>query len=157
MMRAISLTLKETDQSYVSKGEVSLAHTINILNHKISTVYPNLKVNGTALRTLQRMGIKNLRDVGKWEFNNDGTVTIRPINLKFDRNWTLPARRNWAIVAKALHEHLKMDDLLNGHTELAIPKDTRKAQAERHIRDLVSVSGFHPSKATDGRTWASDG
>jgi hypothetical protein len=157
MMRSMSLTLKETDQSYISKGEVSLAHTVNILNHKISTEHPDLKVNGTALRTLQRMDVKNLRDVGTWKFNDDGTITIQPIDQKFDKNWTLPARRNWAIFAKALHEHLKMDDLLNRYIELAIPRDTRKAQAERYIRDLVRVSGFHPSKATDGRTWASDG
>jgi hypothetical protein len=157
MMRSMSLTLKETDQSYISKGEVSLAHTINILNHKISTEHPNLKVNGTALRTLQRMNIKNLRDIGKWEFNDDGTITIQPFDQKFDKKWTLPARRNWTIITNALHDHLQMDDLLNGYTELAISRDTRKAQAEEYIRDLVRVSGFNPSKATDGRTWASDG
>jgi hypothetical protein len=157
MMRSMSLTLKETDQSYISKGEVSLTHTINILNHKISTEHPNLKVSGMAIRTLQRMNVKNLQDVGKWEFNNDGTITIQPIDREFGKNWTLPAHRNWAIIAKALHEHLQIDDLLNGYTELAVPRDARKAHAEQYIRDLVRVSGFHPSKATDGRTWASDG
>jgi len=50
-----------------------------------------------------------------------------------------------------------MDDLLNGYTELAISRSTRKAQAEEYICNLVRVSGFSPSKATDGRTWASDG
>ena len=90
-------------------------------------------------------------------FNDNGTITIQPIDLKFDKSWTLPARQNWTIITKALHEHLQMDDLLNGYTELAISRQTRKARAEEFIRDLVRVSGFHPSKATDGRTWASDG
>jgi hypothetical protein len=48
--------------------------------------------------------------------------------------------------------------LLNtSNTDLAIPKDIRQAQAKEYIRTLVSVSGFDPSKATDGKTWASDG
>ena len=157
MMRLTSLSLKETDQSYIYKGEVSLTHVSNLFNLKTSTDSPHLKINGTALRTLHRMNVKNLQDIGKWEFNNDGTITIHPNNQVFDKSWTQAARRNWTNITKTIHDHIHIDDLLNGHTDLAIPKDIRQARAEECIRSLVSVSGFDPSEATDGRTWASDG
>jgi hypothetical protein len=157
MMRSISLSLKETDQSYIAKGEVSLSHAINILNLKTFTGDPSVKINGTTLRTIQRMNIKSLGDIGKWEFNNDGTITIRPYDQKFDKNWTQPARRNWTTITKTIHNHLQIDDLLNGDTQLAIPRHTRQDQAEEYIQNLVNVSGFNPSRATDSRTWASDG
>jgi len=157
MMQSISLSLRETDQSYIAKGEVSLPHVINIYNHKISTANPTMKITGTALRTLRRMNIENLRDIGKWIFNDDGTITIHAHEQRFDQSWTSPARKNWASITKTLHEHLCIDDLLCGTTELAIPKPTRQERAEDYIRKLVNVSGFEPSKATDGRTWASDG
>ena len=78
MMRSISLSLRETDQSYISKGEVSLTHAINLVNLKVSIDHLALKISGTALRTLQRMNIKNLRDVGEWEIDHDGTVISIP-------------------------------------------------------------------------------
>lgn len=156
-MRSISLSLKETDQSYISKGDVSLPHAVNILNHKISTANPSLKINGTALRTLQRKNINKICDIGKWIFNNDGTITIHPHHQVFDKTWTLPARRNWTNITKILQDHLHIDDLLCGFTELAISRHIRQNRTEEYIRNLVHVSGFSPSKATDGRTWASDG
>lgn len=133
-MRSISLSLKETDQSYISKGEISLSHTINLLNVKTSTGDPSLKISGTAVRTIQRMNVKSLLDIGKWEFNVDGTITIRPHDQKFDKNWTQPARRNWTNITKTIHDHLHVDDLLNGHTHLTIPKQVRQTQAEEYIR-----------------------
>ena len=156
-MRSISLSLKETDQSYVPIGDVSLAHAINIFNHKISITNPELKINGTALRTLQRRGIKKISDVGKWLVNNDGTVTIHAYHQVFDKSWTLPASRNWTNITETLRDHLHIDDLLCGTTELAKPRHMRQNQNEEYIRNLVQVSGFNASKATDGRTWASDG
>jgi hypothetical protein len=56
-MSTLSLSLKETDQSYIPKGDVSLAHALNIFNHKIATTDPSLKINGTAL---QRKDIKKI-------------------------------------------------------------------------------------------------
>jgi len=143
-MRSISLSLKETDQSYIPKGDVSLAHAINIFNHKVSTVNPSLKINGTALCTLQRKNIMKVQDVGRWLFNDDGTVTIHAHNQIFDKSWTSPARRNWTNINQILHDHLHIDDLLCGSTELAIPKHIRQYQSEKFIRDLVHVSGFNP-------------
>ena len=63
-------------------------------------------------------------------------------------------------ITKTIHDHLRINDLLSGESgdiDLAIPRHIRQAQAEEYIRSLVHVSGFNPSKATDGRTWASDG
>ena len=119
-MRSLSLSLKETDQSYIHKGDVSLAHAVNIFNHKISIANPSLKINGTALRTLQRKNIKKIQDISEWHFNNDGTITIHAHNQIFDKSWTMPACRNWTNITKTLHDHLHIDGLLCGSTELAI-------------------------------------
>lgn len=132
-MHSISLSLKETDQSYISKGEISLTHAINLLNFKTSTGDPSLKISGTALRTLQRMNIKNLLDIGKWEFNDNRTITICPYGQKFNKTWNQPARRNWTNITKTIHDHLHIDDILNGQTQLAIPKQIRQTQAEEFI------------------------
>ena len=158
-MRTISLSLKETDQSYVPKGDISLAHAVNIFNHKVSTADqdPNLKISGTALRTIQRKNIMRIQDLGKWLINDNGTITIHPQRQIFDKSWTQPARRNWTTITKTLKDHLDMDDLLCGTTELAIPRHIRQHKSEELIRNLLQVSGFSQSKATDGRTWASDG
>ena len=157
MMSAISLSLRETDQSYIAKGEVSLSHAINLYNHKMSTAPSPTKISGTALRTLDRMNIKNIGDLGKWMFNDNGSITIHAHKLKFDKSWTPPARKNWIAITETLREHLHIEDLLSGPTELAQPKPMRQVWAENYIRSLVNVSGFKPSKASDGRTWASDG
>lgn len=156
-MRSLSLSLKETDQSYVHKGDVSLSHAVNIFNHKISIANPSLKINGSALCTLQRKNIKKIQDIGEWHFNNDGTITIHAHNQIFDKSWTTPARRNWTNITKTLHDHLHIDGLLCGSTELAISRLIRQKQTEEYIQNLVRISGFNPSKATDGKTWASDG
>jgi len=157
MMNSVSLSLRETDQSYVARGDVSLTHAVNICNHKTLTENPTVKINGTALRTIQRMNIKSIRDIGKWMFNDDGTITVHAHKQVFDKSWTQPARKNWANITKTLHDHLHINDILCGTTELAIPRPIRQDQAENYIRNLVNVSGFNPSKATDGRTWATDG
>ena len=158
-MCTISLSLKETDQSYVPKGDISLAHAVNIFNHKVSIAGqdPNLKISGTALRTIQRKNIMRIQDLGKWLINDDGSVTIHPQGQIFDKSWTQPARRNWTTITKTLQDHLDIDDLLCGATELAKPRHIRQHKSEELIRNLLYVSGFSPSKATDGRTWASDG
>jgi hypothetical protein len=142
MMGSISLFLREMDQSYIAEGEVSLSHAINIYNHNISSENSSMKINGTALRTLSRMDIKNIRDLGKWAFNDDGSVTIHKHGVVFDRSWTAPARKNWDVITNTLREHLRIEDLLSGPTELAIPKCMRQKRAEDYIRKLVNVSGF---------------
>ena len=35
IMHRLQLSLRETDQSYIAKGEVSLSHAVNVYNHKI--------------------------------------------------------------------------------------------------------------------------
>ena len=157
VMRSLSLSLRETGQSYIAKGDVSLSHAIHVYNHKISSMNPSHKINGTTLRTLQRMGMNTIQDFGKWIVDDHGTITLRNRQLTFDRTWTQAARKNWNIVTDLLHEHLQLDDLVSGPLELAIPRETRQTRAENQIRDLVNICGFPPSQATDGATWASDG
>jgi len=132
-MNSVSLSLRETDQSYVARGDVSLTHAVNICNHKTLTENPTVKINGTTLRTIQQMNIKSIRDIGKWMFNDDGTITVHAHKQVFDKSWTQPARKNWANITKTLHDHLHINDILCGTTELAIPRPIRQDQAENYI------------------------
>ncbi|KAF9050200.1 hypothetical protein BJ165DRAFT_1315191, partial [Panaeolus papilionaceus] len=69
-MSATGLSLRRTDQSDILRGEVSISHAVNICNHKLEQT--DRKVNGTTLLSLKRMGIKHLRDIGKWKITDEG-------------------------------------------------------------------------------------
>jgi hypothetical protein len=157
MMCSLSLSLRETDQSHLAKGDVSLSHAVHIYNHKISSRNPSDKINGTTLKTLQRMGINTIQDFRKWNMDKHGAITLQSRQLTFDRSWTQAARKNWKVVAVLLRDHLRLDDMVSGPLDLAIPRQNRQTNAENQIRDLVHICGFPPSRATDGKTWASDG
>ncbi|KDR65054.1 hypothetical protein GALMADRAFT_82330 [Galerina marginata CBS 339.88] len=75
-MQKLSLSLKVTDQSEITRGDISLSHITNICNHKIPQ--KSATVNGTTLLTLRRMNIHLLKDIGKWTINgtwaSDGSM-----------------------------------------------------------------------------------
>ena len=157
IMRRLKLSLRETDQSYIAKSEVSLSHAINVYNHKISAQNANLKINGTTLRTITLKNIVSIKDFGSWTFNNDGRITLKAKAQLFSKSWSQAASRNWKVVSQHLDEHLQIDDLISGPLDLAIPKPIQQLRVENIIRTMGNVSQFTPSKATDGNTWASDG
>ena len=152
MMCSLSLSLRETDQSYITKGDVSLSHAVHIYNHKISSRNPSDKINGTTLKTLQRMGINTIQDFGKWIMDKDGTILLQSWQLMFDRSWTQATRKNWKTVTTLLRDHLQIDDMISRPLDLAIPRQTRQMNAENQIRNLVNICRFPPSRATDGKT-----
>ena len=157
MMHSLSLSMRETDQSHIAKGEVSLSHAVHIYNHKISSRNPSYKINGTTLKTLQRMGINTIQDLGNWIIDEHGTITLQSRQLTFDKHWTQAARKNWKTVTTLLRDHLQLDDMVTGPLDLAIPRQIRQTKAENQIQNLVNICGFPPSRATNGTTWASDG
>ncbi|KDR77658.1 hypothetical protein GALMADRAFT_119768 [Galerina marginata CBS 339.88] len=156
-MHNLSLSLRETDQSHITKGDVSLSHAVQVYNHKITPIDPSRKINKITLGTLRRMKINTVHDLGKWIIDDDGTIALQSRQVTFDRTWTQAARKNWNFVANALHQNLHLDDLINGPVDLAIPRLTRQTRAENQIQGLVTSCGFQPSRETDGKTWASDG
>jgi hypothetical protein len=157
IMRRLKLSLRETDQSYIAKGEVSLSHAVNVYNHKILAQNTNLRINGTTLRTITLKNIVSIKDFGTWTFNDDGRITLKANARVFNKSWSQAARRNWRDVSQLLNEHLQIDDLVSGPLDLAIPKPTQQLRVENIIRTMANACQFTPSKATDGNTWATDG
>lgn len=77
MMHSLSFSLRETDQLYITKGDVSLSHVVHIYNHKISSRNPSYKINGTIFKTLQCMGINTIQDFGKWNIDKHGIIALQ--------------------------------------------------------------------------------
>ena len=103
------------------------------------------------------MGINIIQDFGKWNMDKHGAIALQSRQLTFDRSWIQTARKNWKVVTALLRDHLRLDNMVSGPLDLAIPRQTRQTNAENQIRDLVNICGFPPSRATNGKTWASDG
>ena len=157
VMHSLSLSLRETNQSYIAKGDVSLSHAIQVYNHKISSKNLPQKINGTTLRTIQHMGINTIQDFGKWIIDDSGIIAVQNWQITFDKTWTQAGCKNWTTITNLLGEHLRLNDLVSGPLDLAIPRQTQQTIAENQIRNLINICGFPPCQAMDGKTWASDG
>ena len=155
LMIDLSLFLRQTDQSYITQGDVSLTHVLYASD--LSTLQIPSKVNGVTLRSLRLKGIQNLKDIGNWVIDRNGDIVISVNAPSFDKTWSLAARNNWMKLATALNQALHMDDLVNGDVDLAIPKRLRLLKAEATIRSLANVCNFPPSMFSEGDTWATDG
>ena len=103
------------------------------------------------------MGINIIQDFRKWNMDKHGAIALQSRQLTFDRSWIQTAHKNWKVVTALLRDHLRLDDMVSGPLDLAIPRQTRQTNAENQIRDLVNICGFPLSRATNGKTWASDG
>lgn len=128
-MRQLSLTLKATDQSYITKGDISLSHVVNIGNHK----FPQKSVNGTTLLSLRRLNVLLLKDIGKWIINKDGHIVICPTAPNFTSSWTKPARANWTKTTELISQNLCLNDLTTGMIDLTIPRHIREQNEETRI------------------------
>ena len=54
-MKDLSLSLRQTDQSYVVNGDVSLSHVMHVCNHRDSQTFAD--ITGTSLHSLRLKGI----------------------------------------------------------------------------------------------------
>ena len=149
------LSLRMTDQSSLSNGEVSLSHVVNICNHRNPQKFVDL--NGHTLRSLRAKGIRNLQDVGKWVIRKSGEVVISEREQRFDKTWSPAARKNWATLTSAFRDGLTLSRLVNGPLELSISRAVRESRAENLIQALANVCGFRNLRAVANATWASDG
>jgi len=73
-LKRLNLSLRETDQSYIAQGDVSLSHLVRSCGHRCPQIPAN--VNGTTLRSLRLKGIRKLADVGEWMTNNCGHIVV---------------------------------------------------------------------------------
>jgi len=149
------LSLRMTDQSFLSNGEVSLSHVVNICNHRNPQKFADL--NGNTLRSLRAKGIQNLQDIGKWVIWKSGEIVISEGEQHFDKTWSPAARKNWTILTSALRDGLTLSRLVNGPLELSISRAVRESRAENLIRALANVCGFRNLRGVAHTTWASDG
>jgi hypothetical protein len=154
-MAEISLSLKRTDQSDLTQGDVSISHIVSICNHKIP--HENRTVNGNTMLSLKKKNITSLKDIGKWIIDQEGNIKIDIRKRDIDSRWTQAAKTNWTKFTNLLDEYLSMDDLTRGMPDLAIPRDVREQRAQCYIQALARTSGLPRSTYTDGKTWATDG
>ena len=155
VLKKLDLSLREIDQSYIAKGDVSLTHVVRSCSHS----HPQIpdKINGTVLRTLRLKGIRRLVDAGKWVFDSCGKIVLRLVPTPSDKSWSAAARLNWEKLANAVHGQMSIDDVLPGPADLTIPREIRRDIAERLISSLANICEFTPSRYADASTWASDG
>jgi len=149
------LSLRMMDQSSMANGEVSLSHVVNVCNHRNSQKLANL--NGNTLRSLRVKGIQNLHDVGRWVIGKSGEVLISEREQRFDRTWSLAARRNWTALTNAFWDDLTLSHLVNGPLELTVPRAVQESQAKNIIQAMANVCGFRNVCKSDDLMWALDG
>ncbi|KAF8191175.1 hypothetical protein BJ912DRAFT_849617 [Pholiota molesta] len=95
-MAEISLSLKRTDQSDLTQGDVSISHIVSICNHKIP--HENRTVNGNTMLSLKKKNITSLKDIGKWIIDQEGNIKIDIRKRDIDSRWTQAAKTNWTKV-----------------------------------------------------------
>ena len=153
-LKRLNLSLREMDQSYIAQGDVSLSHLVRSCGHRCPQIPAN--VNGTTLWSLRLKGIRKLADVGEWMTNNCGHIVVHLSEPPFDKSWSHAARQNWKKLSLAIHDQLRIDDVLPGPPDLAVPRQTHMERAERLISSLANICGFAPSQYANASTWASD-
>lgn len=154
-LKILDLSLRETDQSYVLSGNVSLTHLIRSCIHKNPQI-PKL-INGTLLRCLRLKGIRRLADAGKWMIDHSGNIFVHLLQARFDNSWSTAAQKNWTKLYDAIHGKMRIDDVLSGPVDLVLPRHVRKENAERRIMNLANTCDFPPSRHSKSCLWASDG
>jgi hypothetical protein len=149
------LTLRNTDQSFLIDGEVSISHIINMGSHNHQQI--NQIFDGNALRSLRLKGLLTLKDIGTWSIDKrSGNIKMHFHQLTFDRTWSTSARNNWDKLKNAF-EFIHLELIARGPTELLLERSRRKRKAEALLHALESVSKFPRSREVGDDVWASDG
>jgi len=151
----LDLSLRQTDQSHILDGEISLTHIVHSYGNRHPSIHTD--INGTTFRSLRSKGIRKLADVGKWTIDTCGNIFAHLTRPNLDKSWSAAAQRNWEKLNATIHDRIRIDDIVSGPVELTIPLNTRKRKAENLISSLANVCGFPPSKFSESLAWASDG
>jgi len=155
ILKILDMSLRETDQSYILSGNVSLTHLIRSCSHNNPQIPAT--INGTLLRCLRLKGIRRFGDAGKWMIDRYGTIFTHIIQSLFDNSWSVAARNNWTKFSDAIHNKMRINDVLSGPADLILPRHIRKENAEHHIVNLAKVCGLPSSQHSKSSVWASDG
>ncbi len=155
MLKILDLSLRETDQSYILKGDVSLSHLIRSCSHSHSQI--SATINGTSLCSLRLKGVRKLADVGKWMIDGSGNIVTCLRQPLFEKSWSKAAHQNWIRLSDAIQGKMRIDDILSGPVDLIVPCHIRKENVEHFILNLAKLCNFAPSQCSETYMWASDG
>ena len=157
IMGKIGLGLRRTDMSYITKGDVSISHCLNVCRPKLDRDVPTLQ----ACKTLESRGVTHLKHLGDWDLwsqhGNRFRVKIRPSADVTSKKWPMNVRGNLAAISSVL-EGMDASWFYDGPPNILLPRHERQEQAESIIKSLSENSPHHPSRHNhQGRYWASDG
>lgn len=133
-LRFLHLSFVDTDQSYISHGEVSLCHIANLVPDSPSS---------HSLVNLAHAGFRRLSDAGSWGMS---TLGLSP---SFQISPNLPAYlrstaafKDWPVVQNWL-KTLPWAKLVQGpSSDLLLPPSVRRTTAENYLRALSSTSPY---------------
>lgn len=149
-MRSIGLSFRRTDQSEILRGDVSLSHLASIAGHSAQEV-PD-RINGHRLRSLRAHGFKTLSQVGCWKFERDTGMIYPSVDLLMTTSRSAPLLRQLSDSLRPL----RLEDVVHGSTDLAIPRVSRQRMAENFIAAAAHLQS-DASGLQCGSMWASDG
>jgi len=133
-LRVLHLSIVDTDQSYILRGDVSLRHIANLLPHS-----PSLH----SLVNLAHAGFRQLLDVGSWTMSPSG------LSPSFQLSQNLPAHlrftaafREWPVLRRWLTT-LPWNKLVQGpSSDLLLSPSIRRSSAEAYLHALSSTSSY---------------
>ncbi|KAF7362208.1 hypothetical protein MVEN_00567000 [Mycena venus] len=150
------LSLKRTELDDVSLGSVSLSHALKLFSfHSPDEPAPD----GNALRSLRGKGIRLLSDMGEWRVQPPGNWAIQSKSRPSTSSWSLAAIKSWDKMSIVIRS-LEVEWFSPGQPDLILPREHRRSEAERSIRQLAHISNLRPSLTAallPSQTWGSDG
>ena len=151
-MNRTSISLRATDYSFITKGEVSISHLCNLMPGSTETTH------GRLFKSLRARGVQWVHQTGYW--TNGLTLNIHdappfPIHRRIDQ----PGNAAWEAIKGRL-EQVNLTECIHGSHELLESKDYRRTKVETYIRAMANRSNLEPSSVlgpNDVDVWASDG
>ena len=136
------LLLHSMDQSFLTDGEVSISHVLNMASEHHPQI--SRSIDGNTLRSLRSKGILDIKDIGIWTIRENGYIQLSINHSSFGRSWSTSAQNNWEKIARAF-DIIRIEQIIRGPTDLALEQARRKRKAEALLHALVSVVKFPSS------------
>ena len=131
---SLKLSLRLTDCSHISRGDVSILHALNLCR-----TYGIIVPDGRALQSITSKGLMKLSDVGTWYKNPNGTLTFSPHSQPASGlKWTAIVKENWKEVAGIL-KLMKCEWLYEGDGTLLLTRMIRRDNAELYIHAMLLI------------------
>jgi len=80
--------------------------------------------------------------MGKYIFDVHGNILAHLTQPAFNRSWSIATCQNWEKLVTAVHNQARIDHILCGPVDLAIPRPVRRQRAENLISTLAKICDF---------------